>query len=96
MKHSLSEIITNQKRFKRQILDHFHKDIQQAKRELREINCKDEFIQKQKKKLETSFKKYKPNKYIERFFFLNPKKDKEYYVWWDDTKQEPLMLTYGR
>jgi len=95
MSYSLAEIIKNQKEFKDKILFFYKKDFQYAKQQLSEINCKDVFIQKQKKKLESNFKKYKPIKYVERFFFLHPKRDLNYYVWWNDVKQEPCILNYN-
>jgi len=92
--HTLKEVIQNQKMFKDKITYSFFSNIKSAKIELMEIKSEDEFILKEKIKLEKRFKKTKIKTYFDRLFFLNPKRNLEFYIWWDENKEEFLILKY--
>lgn len=93
-KHTLKEIIHNQKTFKEKIVYSFFDGIKNAKNELKEIKSQDKFILKEKGKLEKLFKKIHIKTQLDKLFFMNPNRNREYYVWWDENKEEVLILKY--
>jgi len=94
--HSLKDIVYNQKMFKKQIVHSFFLGIKNAKKELKEINSNDKFILKEKNKLEKLFKKTKLKPSFDKLFFINPKRNAVFYIWWDENKLEHLILKYGK
>ena len=94
--HTTQQIIENQEKFKEDILRFFIDEIKEIKKELREIESKDEFIIKEKEKLLRRFKKTSTLDSIKKYFFLSNKRDEKFYVWWDEKTQEVLILTYGK
>ena len=94
--HTTQQIIENQEKFKEDILRFFIDEIKEIKKELREIESKDEFIIKEKEKLLRRFKKTNTLDSIKKYFFLSNKRDEKFYVWWDEKTQEVLILTYGK
>lgn len=94
--HSYKEIIDNQETYKKEIINYFNEDVKELKEIIRQINSKDPYIQKEKKKLERKVKKTKYRNYLDKFFFMNSKRSKKYYVWWDDKQKEAFILKYAR
>lgn len=94
--HSIQEIIVNQEKFKEKILNYFLKEYSNAKKELNKIKSSDNFIQKEKNKLAKKFKKIKPQPFVEKFFFMHSKRNKNFYVWWDEENEEVKILKYGK
>lgn len=94
--HSFKQIIENQNTYKDQILDFFISEMRNTNNELRKIVSNDEFILNEKQKLLKKFKKINTLDTIKKYFFINNKRDETYYVWWDISLQEALILTYGK
>lgn len=95
---TFKEIIENQKQFKNEILLFLVNDINEAKADLKSIDSEDEFILAEKKKLEKNFKKAnsKFRKSFEELFFMHPRRNKEKFVWWDETQQKAVILNYEK
>lgn len=94
--HTRKQIIDNQEKFKEEIFRFFIKETIQAKKELRGIDTKNEFIQKEKEKLLKKFKKVNTVKSIDKYFYFSKKRDSQFYVWWSEKEEEALILTYGK
>jgi len=93
---TFQEIIANQKKFKNEILLYLRDEVRSSKEELSSIKTDDEYIMSQKKKMEQSFKKAKFRKSFSELFFMHPRRNKEKFVWWDEKKQEALILNYEK
>lgn len=95
---TFKEIIENQERFKNEILLFLVGELNEAKEDLRSIESDDEYILSEKKKLESNFKKAnsKFRKSFEQLFFMHPKRNKEKYVWWEETQQKAIILNYEK
>ena len=91
--HTFKQIIDNQKEFKDHILISINDELKETKDLLKKIQCADEYIIKEKNKFENKVRNVKRN-HIEKLFFMNPNRDKEFYVWWDEILNEPLILRY--
>ena len=95
---TFKEIIDNQKTFKNEILLFLTDEVKEAKSNLKSINSKDEWILAEKKKLEKHFNKAnsKFKKSFEKMFFMHPNRNKEKYVWWEETNKKALILNYEK
>jgi hypothetical protein len=93
---TFKEIIVNQKTFKNQILLYLRNELNESKDELKSIKTSDDYIMSQKKKMEKAFKQAKFRKSFDELFFMHPRRNKENFVWWDETKQEALILKYEK
>ena len=94
--HTTQQIIENQDKYKDNILNFFLKEIQEIKKELREIKSDNDFILQEKEKLIKKFKKTNTLASIKKYFFLSNKRDEKFYIWWDIKQEEALILTYGK
>jgi len=94
--HTTQQIIDNQALFKEEIFHFFSKECEDAKKILNNIKSEDEYIVKEKNKLEGRFKKIKQKKYIERLFFLNSCRNTTFYVWWDKEEKEAKIFKYDK
>lgn len=92
--HTIEQIINNQKTYKEEILKYFREEILDARKQLRDINSKDEYIMSQKKKLANRFKSTKFANEIGKLFFSSRNRSHEYYVWWDVYLEEAIILPY--
>lgn len=96
MLHTIQQIIDNQKVHRKEILQWITNDLRESKKELSEIESDDEYIKEQVDKLKSRFKKTKYKKEIDRLFFMHPRRNEEYYAWWDMERQEVMILSYGK
>lgn len=94
--HTVKQIIDNQKLYRKQILQWLNDDLKIAKDELKSIDSEDEYISSQVEKLKNRFKKTSYKKEINKLFFMHPKRNEEFYVWWNDEVQEAVILSYGK
>jgi len=94
--HTIQQIIDNQKVYRKEILRWFTDDLKETKDDLLSIDTEDEYIQDQVDKLKKTFKRAKYKKEIDRLFFLHPKRNEEFYVWWDSEGAEAVILSYGK
>lgn len=94
--YSFEQIIENQKKYKDEIIFFLLSEIKEAKKILREIKSDDEFILKEKSKLIKKYRKFKTLDSIKQYFFMNSKRDENFYVWWDTVQQEAIILSYGK
>ncbi len=98
MKKTYKEIIENQEKFKNEILLFLVNDLKEAKADLSSIESKDDYILSEKKKLEYNFKKankkFRPS--FEKLFFMHPNRDKIKFVWWDEKKEQAVILNYEK
>lgn len=96
MSHSIQEIIDNQEKNKDLIISWYKNEIKTTRESLQSIKSSDDFIKKEKKKLQTKIKKYNLVKRFEKLFFMHSTRNKDYYIWWDDKLQEALILKYDK
>jgi len=94
--HTIKQIIENQKSYRQVILRWFTKDLRESKKKLIDIKSDDEYIQEQVEKLKSKFKKTLYKKEIDKLFFMHPKRNKEFYAWWNNEEQEVVILSYGK
>ena len=95
---TFKEITNNQEKFRNEILVFLTEELKEAKHDLRNIDTDDEYILAEKKKLEKNFKKAN-SKFRESFnqlFFMHPNRNKEKYVWWEETQQKAVILKYEK
>jgi hypothetical protein len=94
--HTIQKIIDNQKSYRKLILQWLTNDLRNTKKILSELESDDEFIKTEIEKLKNKFKKTLYKKEIDRLFFMHPKRNEEFYAWWDVQGQEVLILSYGK
>lgn len=95
-KKNIEEIIRNQTTFKNEILSYFKDDMSEIKSLLKLIKTKDNFINKELNKIKTKFKKTKFKNTIDSLFFMHPKRNESYFVWWDSENEEAIILKYEK
>lgn len=94
--HTIKQIIDNQRVFRKEILSWMTKDLRETKKILLKIESKDDYISSEVDKLKSRFKKTLYKKEIDRLFFMHPKRNEEFYAWWDEQSQEAIILSYGK
>jgi hypothetical protein len=94
--HTIKQIIVNQKNFRKEILSWMTRDLRETKKILLKIDSKDDYISSEVDKLKSRFKKTLYKKEIDRLFFMHPKRNEEFYAWWDEENQEAIILSYGK
>jgi len=94
--HTIKQIIDNQKEFRKPMLNWFTKDLKKSKKNLIDIKSDDEYIKEQVEKLKDRFKKTSYKKEIDKLFFMHPKRNKDFYAWWDKEGQEVIILSYDK
>ena len=94
--YKITQIIDNQTKYKTEIYKWFSEQLSEAKKDLQGIKTKDKFIEKEKKKLLNKFKKIKVKNYLKRLFFLDSKRNEDFYVWWNEIQGEAVILSYGK
>ena len=94
--HTIKQIIDNQKSYRKVILKWLTEDLKKTKKDLFDIDSEDEYIKLQVDKLKKKFKKTLYKKEIDKLFFMHPKRNEEFYLWWDDKGQEVIILSYGK
>lgn len=96
MNHTIQQIIDNQSKYKKEIINFLKNELVDIVKELSEIKTNDEYIIQEKNKLKKKLSQTKFIKSAESLFFLSKKRSEEYYVWWDENLQEAITLTYGK
>ena len=94
--HTIKQIMDNQRKFRKLMLSWLSKDLRESKKKLIEIKSDDEYINEQANKLKDKFKKTLYKKEIDKLFFIHPKRNEEFYAWWDEEQQEVVSLSYGK
>lgn len=94
--NSIQSIIENQEKYRDEIISFLKEEHEQTKKTLQKIETFDEFISKQKEKLEQKFKRLKYEKFIERLFFMHSKRHPIFYAWWDEQNEEVNILQYDK
>jgi CRISPR/Cas system-associated endonuclease Cas3-HD len=92
--HNRKEILINQKKFNREIVEFLKKDFLHQKNELNQIETEDEFIIKEKKKLEKKFDKIDVKKEINKFFINENNLYPKFYAWWDEEEEKVEIFLY--
>ncbi len=92
--HIRKQIIENQKKFRKEIVDSLKLEFKEAKKELAEIKTEDKTIKEEKQKLENKFNKIKISQEIEKLFITEKNLYPNYYAWWDETNQQVSKLKY--
>jgi hypothetical protein len=87
MLHSLEEIKKNQKNFFEEIVSFLKKNVKEARKELIELESKNEEIIKLKENLQKRVNKFKLIPEIEKYFFTEKYIPKFYAFWEEDTKE---------
>jgi len=93
---TIQQIINNQKKYKKLILDWFNDDLRETKKKLLDIDSDDEYIQSQVEKLKSKFKKTLYKKEVDKLFFMHPRRNEEFYAWWSEEENEVIILSYGK
>jgi hypothetical protein len=83
--YSFNEILENQKKFQKEIMYFFLEEYDEAKRELKYIKSKEEYIIKQR-----------PGNHFKHLFFSKSKKNGDYYAWWDFNNEEVKIIKYEK
>jgi uncharacterized short protein YbdD (DUF466 family) len=94
--HTIKQIIDNQKRFRKLMLNWLTKDLRESKKMLVGIESDDEYINEQVEKLKSKFKATTYKKEIDKLFFMHPKRNEDFYAWWDEKQEEVVILRYGK
>lgn len=94
--HTIKQIIVNQKTFRKEILSWMTRDLRETKKILLNIKSENKYISSEVDKLKSRFKKTLYKKEIDRLFFMHPKRNEEFYAWWDEENQEAIILSYGK
>jgi hypothetical protein len=92
--HNRKEILINQKKFNREIVEFLKKDFLHQKNELNQIETEDEFIIKEKKKLEKKFDKVDVKKEVKKFFINENNLYPKFYAWWDEEQEKVEIFLY--
>lgn len=88
------QIIENQKKFKKEIIDSLKIEFKQAKKELSKIETQDKTIKAEQEKLSNKFNKIKITEEIERLFISEKNIYPNYYAWWDEVDNQVTKLKY--
>jgi len=94
--HTFKQIIENQEKYKTKILRFFVQDLSKIKKELFLIKSEDEFILNEKKKFKELLKASQYKKHLSNLFFKSKKRNRNYYVWWDEENEEGKILAYEK
>jgi hypothetical protein len=73
--YTRKQIIENQKKFRKEIIDYLKLEFKQTKKELSEIKSEDKTIKEEKEKLENKFNKIKISNEIENHFISEKNQD---------------------
>jgi CRISPR/Cas system-associated endonuclease Cas3-HD len=92
--HNRKEILINQKKFNREIVEFLKKDFLHQKNELNQIETEDEFIIKEKKKLEKKFDKIDVKKEVKKFFINENNLYPKFYAWWEEEQERVEIFLY--
>jgi hypothetical protein len=92
--HNRKEILINQKKFNREIIEFLKKDFLHQKNELSQIETEDEFIIKEKNKLEKKFNKIDVKKEVKKFFINENNLYPKFYAWWDEEQEKVEIFLY--
>jgi hypothetical protein len=92
--YTRKQIIENQKKFRKEIVDSLKLEFKQTKKELAEIKCEDKTIKEEKEKLENKFNKIKISKEIENLFISEKNLYPNYYALWDEINNQVSKLKY--
>lgn len=94
--HSIQQIMNNQSEFKKEIMFSLNLEMKKAKKDLFSIKSDDDFITSSVVKLKKRFKKAKYKKELDKLFFSHPKRNEEFYAWWDIKNKEVIILNYAK
>lgn len=92
--YTRKQILINQKKFNREIFEFLKKDFLHQKNELNKIETEDEFIIKEKKKLEKKFDKIDVKKEARKFFINENNLYPKFYAWWDKEQESVEIFLY--
>lgn len=92
--YTRKQILINQKKFNREIFEFLKKDFLHQKNELNKIETEDEFIIKEKKKLEKKFDKIDVKKEVRKFFINENNLYPKFYAWWDKEQESVEIFLY--
>jgi DNA-binding transcriptional regulator GbsR (MarR family) len=92
--HSRKQIIENQKNFRKDIVNYLKSEFKQMKKDLENIDTKDDVIKNEQKKLIDKFGKLKISKELEKFFISEKNLYPNYYAWWDEENSQVIKFKY--
>ena len=96
MAHTIQQIIDNQSKHKKEIVNSLKGEFRELRRELSNIKTKDTYINEEKNKLSKRIKNTKFVKSIDSLFFLSKKRSEEFYAWWSEENNETIIYNYGK
>lgn len=92
--YTRKQIIENQKKFRKEIVNSLKAEFKEAKKELLEIKTDDKTIKEEQKKLTNKFEKFKIIKELETLFISEKNIYPNYYAWWDELNNQVIKLKY--
>ena len=92
--HKRKQIIENQKKFRKEIIDSLKAEFKETKKELSEIQTEDKFIREEKEKLSKKFSKIKILEELEKLFISEKNIYPNYYAWWDEVNTQVVKYKY--
>jgi regulator of replication initiation timing len=92
--HKRKQIIENQKKFRKEIIDSLKAEFKETKKELSEIQTEDKFIREEKEKLSKKFSKIKILAELEKLFISEKNLYPNYYAWWDEINTQVVKYKY--
>ena len=92
--HKRKQIIENQKKFRKEIIDSLKAEFKETKKELSEIQTEDKFIREEKEKLSKKFSKIKILAELEKLFISEKNLYPNYYAWWDEINTQVIKYKY--
>lgn len=95
MLHSLDEIKKNQKNFFEEIVSYLKNNVKEARKELIELDSKNEEIVKLKENLQKRVNKFKLMPEIEKYFFTE-KNTPKFYAFWDEENKEVVIYKFKK
>ncbi len=94
MHHTRKQIIDNQTKFRKEIVQSLKEEFSKVKKDLRKIKTKDAEITKEKNKMLDRAIKVNINREINNFFISWKNVYPKFYAWWDEINQQVIKLKY--
>ena len=92
--HSRRQILENQNKFRKEIIEYLKAEFKQMKKDLETIETQDTVIKVEQKKLMDKFGKLKITKELEKLFISEKNLYPNYYAWWDEDNSQVIKFKY--
>ena len=92
--YARKQIIENQKKFRKEIINSLKAEFKETKKELAEIQTQDKTIKEEKEKLSKKINKIKITEELEKLFISEKNLYPNYYAWWDESNTQVIKHKY--